>query len=118
MSVGPVKTIAESSGAKVTAFGLYKLFGLGLAYLVPKPEDDHGYTVTYGEVLCATARYAPVEPNATLLPFAGGRVAGLVNLDPKPTEENSYTETLGEFAWPTAMYDVGGTGADFDPSSF
>ena len=60
----------------------------GLAYLVPKPELDHGYAVMYGVNAVATAIAEPLGLNATPSPVLPGRVAGLAYLVPKPEPDH------------------------------
>jgi len=70
----------------------------GFEYLVPKPEPDHGYAVTYGDVLWATAMAVPSPLKATPFPVPAGKVAGFEYLVPKPEEDHGYAVTYGDVA--------------------
>ena len=63
----------------------------GSAYLVPNPEEDHGYTETYGEASPVTAIAVPTPLKATEVPLpdAGGSVAGLAYLVPNPEPDHA-----------------------------
>jgi hypothetical protein len=60
----------------------------GLEYLVPKPEPDHGYAETNGDVLWLTAIAELSELNATPFPKPVGNVAGLVYFVPNPEPDH------------------------------
>jgi hypothetical protein len=66
---------------------------VGLANLVPKPDEDHGYAETYGVVTYATAIAVLLGENATPYPLFAGNVVGLANLVPNPDEDQEYAET-------------------------
>jgi len=58
----------------------------GLAYLVPKPEDQ-GYANKVGLPVFTTAIAVPAGLKATPIPLPPGKVAGLAYLVPKPAEK-------------------------------
>jgi hypothetical protein len=82
-------------GLKATPVPLFGGNVAGLAYLVPKPEPDHGYAVINGESPLATAIAVPAGLNATLNPLTPGKVAGLEYLDPNPEPDHGYAEING-----------------------
>jgi hypothetical protein len=73
----------------------------GFEYLVPNPED-HGYTLIYGELSCATAISAPLGLKVTPCAVPAGNVAGFEYLVPKP-DDHGYTLIYGELSYPTAI---------------
>jgi hypothetical protein len=69
---------------------------VGLAYLVPKPEPDHGYVDINGDVEEPTAIAEPSVLKDTLSPIPAGNVEGLAYLVPKPEPDHGYADTDGE----------------------
>ena len=67
-------TLSPESGGKAAGF----------AYLVPNPESDHGYAVTYGLPEWATAIAVLSGLNATLFAAPVGNVTGFEYLVPNP----------------------------------
>ena len=76
--------IAELSGLNATLCPMVVGNVAGLAYLVPKPELDHGYTDIQGVVACATATFVPFGLKATAYPAPVGKTDGAEYSVPNP----------------------------------
>jgi hypothetical protein len=75
--------IESPSGLKATLRPKFVGSVAGSAYLVPKPELDHGYARMKGVTLLVTAIAEPSGLKATPLLVFPGSVAGLAYLVPK-----------------------------------